>query len=102
MNIYGYKQHSAGHKFVFNRSRRPLSDGPGCASLLNHLKAAGNISERSEVDMGRVVTLYRPVDFDYAKSWVKNTRYLLDCERPSMLQALAQAEQDRTIWLSFE
>jgi hypothetical protein len=102
VNIYGYKQITAGQKYVFNRARKPFSDGPGCSSLLSHLKASGNISERSELDGGRVVTLYRPLDFNYAKSWVGNTRYLLDCERPSILAALAQAERDRTIWLSFE
>ena len=102
MNIYGYKRHSAGHKFVFNKSRRALSDGPGCASLLSHLKASGNLQERSELDQGRVVTLYRPVDFNYAKAWASNTRYLLDCERPSIIGALSMAEKDRTIWLAFE
>ena len=102
MNIYGYQQHSTGRGFVFNRSRRPLSDGPGSASLLSHLKAAGNVTERTEWSEQRAVKLYRPVDFSYAKSWVKNTRYLLDCERASILEAISIAERDRTIWLSFE
>lgn len=100
--IYGYKQHSAGHKWVFERSTKPLSDAPGNYSLLTHLKASGNIEERTELLGGRPVRLYRPMDFGYAKSWVKSTRQLLNCERQTVFSVLELAESDRTIWLSFE
>jgi len=100
--IYGYKQYSSGHKWLFERSTVPLSDAPGNATLLSHLKASKNIQKRDELIRGRVVTLYRPDDFAYAKSWAQNTRHILNCERKTILDALSLAETDKSIWLSFE
>ena len=100
--IYGYKQYSNGRAWEFKRSAVPISDAPGSATLLSHLKASKNILKRDELIRGRVVTLYRPEDFAYAKSWAQNTRHILNCERKTILDALSLAETDRSIWLSFE
>jgi hypothetical protein len=100
--IYGYKKFSSGGQWKFERSTKPLSDAPGNTRLLAHLKSAGNLEEKYEWSEGRPVKLWRPMDFEYAKSWVKGTRQLLNCERQTVFSILELAESDRTIWLSFE
>ena len=100
--IYGYKQYATGRKWEFERSIKALSDAPGNACLLAHLKSSGNLEEKTEWLAGRLVRLCRPMDFGYAKSWVKSTRQLLNCERQTVFSVIELAESDRTIWLSFE
>ena len=100
--IYGYKQYAVKHKWAFERSTKALSDAPGNAAFLAHLKASGNVQAKDEWLDGRLVKLYRPQDFEYAKSWVKTTRSLLNCERQTVFGVLELIESDRSIWLSFE
>ena len=100
--IYGYKQHTSGRNWFFERSTKPLSDAPGNVRFLAHLKSSGNLEERCELRNGRAVKLYRPTDIEYAKSWVRKTGQLLNCERQTVANVLMLIESNRTIWLSFE
>lgn len=96
MLIYGYKLGT------LERSTKSLSDAPGNASLLAHLKAAGNVQVKDEWINGRLMKLYRPQDFEYALSWTKTTRRLLNCERQTVADVLLFVKSNRDVWLSFE
>lgn len=100
--IYGYKQHTSGRNWTFERSTKPLSDAPGNVRLLAHLKSSGNLEERYEWQKGKAIKLCRPIDIEYAKAWTRKTSQLLNCERQTVASVLALIESDRAIWLSFE
>jgi hypothetical protein len=67
-----------------------------------HLVNSGNIETRIERYNGGIISLFKPVDIQYAKNWIVLTGHIPSNDQSVILCLLDEIQNDPSLWLKID